>query len=313
MSQVAFVKALVFRLNHHTYDAAPREMQVPCEGARPVGIEYWNPSITDGVQNGYYPTQDATLAQADTIKTIRIRNDISNDTYWLVVDSADGVEKFTDMCNACCGATPDMTTGLSYPVVTNELTIAANADGDSIYTFAVPANPFGADLLIAALSYNGGSTVGATPTAGGYATLAALVSWLNTNASVMGTWTAINSNKTVQLVAATGVTSANLDMDLEAAVFCLDLPAVAATVAVLTVEDAAGADQDITLPTLTLSEANRVAVLAELKKHLIGTTEIVVIGGTDYRIQYTGNMKPVAVKSADLTTTVVAFSSGACV
>src|SRR6478736_7466310 len=139
MSSIAFVKALVLRLNHIMYCDQPREMQIPCEGSDVVAVEYWNPSVCDGVQDPnacYTPSQDPAVIQSDTIKTLRIRNYIDNNTYWVIIDLADDESKFTDNCNACCGPTPDMTTGIVIPAPVIETTGVVNpATGISTFKF----------------------------------------------------------------------------------------------------------------------------------------------------------------------------------
>jgi len=306
-----FVKASVARLNTETYGATPRTMQVPCDGSVPVAVEYLLPIVDNGrVTGSFGTTQDANEATPDSIKTIRVRNNNSGDVYNIVIPSSSDISAWATACNTCCGSVPDLTTGITITPVINEQR-ANESTATSGLLFAMPNNPYARNYTVPAISYNNGS-VPFAPTAGGYASVSALLAALNSNASVMGTWSAINSNKTLRLVPANNVTSAGVDVDLAAGVFCLDIPVSAATVAVLTMKNDANVDTNITIPSLTLSEANRTGVLAAMRSaYPIGTWDVKTIGGTDYRLQYNGPARPVALKSADLTTSVV-FSTGAC-
>lgn len=313
MASIAFVKALVLRLNHIMYCDGPREMQIPCEGSDVEAVEYWNPVICDGRFECYSPSQDPATTQADTIKTLRIKNHEDNNTYWVIIDPADDESKFTDNCNACCGATPDMTTGIVIPTpIVEEEGVVNPATGISTFKFPVPANPFtGTDYLISALTYNGGIKPGTAPVTAGYVTVAAVVTWLNTNASMMGNWSAINSDGLIQLVGAAGITKVGFDLSLEDKQYCYDLPVSSPIVMnTLTLSDPAGNDIDIPFGPMLVIEANRVAFLEEMKKLVIGESTLVAIGGTNWKYQYKGPQK---LKSLNDGVLADPFTVGPCV
>lgn len=302
-----FVKAKVYRHNTQTYNT-PQERQIPCEGAEVGPMEFYNPIKSNGTLIGYTPTQDSSKLQSDGFTGLRVRTN-QNDLFVVVLPNGSTTETFTDECNACCGATPDLTSGATIPTFVSEQNV--NAGSPNLY-FSVPVNPFSRNYLVSRITYNGG-TVPFTPNAGGYANVAAVVSALNTSASAMGTWTSVNSGKTIQLVPANGVNTAGMDVNVITASFCLDLPSSPGTIRYLTLKNDSNVDTNVDLGTLTFSEANRTAILSAIQAASpVGTWQIVAIGGTDYRIQYTGTSRPVAVKGTDGTTTVASFTTGVC-
>lgn len=312
MASIAFVTAAIFRHNSIFYNENTVTKQVPCEGALVVGIEYFNPHIQcEGRQDGYYGVRDANEAQADSIKTIHVK--VGSQHYYIAINNSDDESLFVNACNACCGATPDISTGVVIATPVAEQTMTPNAEGEATMTFGIPTNSFGRNILIAALTYNGGQTVGATPNPAGYADADAVAAWLTTNASAIGTWTATTAGTQSYITLVSSTTdSVNLDLNLAEGVYCLNLPAVAATIAQVVIKDNADVDQVIEIPSTTFSEANRQGVLNVLDSVLLGDLELVEIGSGDWRISYTGQQKLVAVQSEDGTTTNVAFTAGAC-
>lgn len=302
-----FVKAKVYRQNTQTYNT-PQERQIPCEAAEIGPMEYYNPIESNGTLIGYSPTQDVSKLQTDGFTGLRVRT-LQNDLFVVVLPNGSTPETFTDECNACCGATPDLTSGATIPAFVSEQNV--NPGSPNLY-FSAPVNPFTRNLLISRITYNGG-TVPFTPNSGGYANIAAVVTALNTGASAMGTWTSVNSGKTIQLVPANGVNTGGMDVNVLNASFCLDLPSSPGTIRYLTVKNDSNVDTNIDLGVLTFSEANRASILAAIQAAFpVGTWTAPAIGGTDYRIQYAGAGRPVSVKGTDGTTTVASFTSGVC-
>lgn len=307
------VKVAVFQQNMQQYGVTPKIMNITCEDINIHGVEWWLPTIRNGVVQGYDSKiyKPGETPAIDSIKTIRVNDKRNLDALWIVIANNHDESLLVTNCNNCCGSNPDLSTDLTvFPAPVNETIACADADGNRTFQAPFPINPF-AEKILVGFTYDGGQTLTPAYPAAGNNDVAATITWLNTNWAAAGTWSAVNSNKTLQLVSAT-ISSAQLTTSLVALKYCIVIPATTLVKEVLTVKDEAGNDVNITIPATVFTEANREGIASVLRTKLIGTITVSnTTGPTVYRIQYEGHMKPVAVKAADLTGSV-AFSAGAC-
>lgn len=307
------VKIAVFQQNMQQYGVVPKIMNIQCEDTDIIGVEWWLPTISNGIVIGY----DTVILQAgdtppiDAIKTIRLKDKRTTDSLWMVIDNSHDETLLVTNCNACCGASPDLSTDLAaFPAPVNEITACIDASLNYTFQAPLPINPFSEKILVS-FTHDGGQALSPVYPAAGNNDVVATITWLNTNWSAAGTWSAVNSNKTLQLVSTT-VQKANIGTSLVALKYCITIPATLLTKQVLTVKDDTLTDTNITIAPIVFTEANREGIATELRKHLIGTITVSnTTGPTVYHIQYEGHMKPVAVKAADLSA-AVNFSVGAC-
>lgn len=163
---------------------------VPCRASLIEEVLYWcspvkDEGIFDALQfrlaigdNLAQPTFDSFLVQ-------RIEDKLTNYTWWVYVLTKND---FKNSCNSCCGDTTVPMPGVNgsfNPVIAPCQTICAeNSDGDVEVVFGLPSKPVGFNYFPTG-SYNNNSLTAAA--AAGYATTGALLTFLNTN------WTNIGS------------------------------------------------------------------------------------------------------------------------
>ncbi len=310
---IKFVKATIVRKNSITMlpglDASPLIRDVDCENVKVWGVEYLVPYSVNGILDHYYTRIIDTTVDTpplDAIRTLRLHDSRENDTYWIAIANNQDATTFSDFCNQCCGAGNDysqLISGLPLPII-EQTTCAVSPTGSNTYTFrsTPPANPYALNVIFDRLTFNNGTQPAVAVPAGGFANIAAAVTWANSNLGAMGTWSVVNG--AIQLVSTT-TTSINLNVTLVPVYYCMTLPGTAFTANALVVKDAANVDYSIPIAPLTASAANVGVVADRLKSYLNGGTVSVVAG----KVQYFGTQKPVKLTDG---TNNAAFTAGAC-
>lgn len=313
MSSTKYVLASLFKKNLITFFPQQVNEEIDCENTKVEGIEYMVPVVNNGVFINYINRiiEDPADVPADAVRTIRIQNFKTTDTFWVLADDADTVSSFTDHCNACCDTEDNdfVKDAADFPLPILEVEDCTPAGQNATFNAGAPINPFASNVTLNNFTYNGGQPMPFTLAAGGYASTSALASALNTNASALGTWSAPAAGK-LRLVSTT-VRQINLDVSLVSKLYCLPLPSSGYVGTTLVMTDNSNVAQNVTISPTTISRVNRNAVLNELRKFIVGDLTIVDGGSGVFSIQYSGTQKPVRVQNADGSTTT-AFVAGAC-
>lgn len=199
------IPAFVIQMNNQQFitDGVIGHVEnVPCRNVFVDEVLYWASPVKDeGIfsaiefrlvngDNIAKPTYDSFLVQ-------RIRDKLSNYTWWVYVNTAND---FKNSCNTCCGAAsipmPGITGDFNPVIAPCQTLCAENADGDLEGVFGLPTlsgsqqyYPYGSYDNVA-LSSSGSS----------FASIAALLVYLNAN------WTNVGSPNTTFVWTASGTT-----------------------------------------------------------------------------------------------------------
>ena len=184
-------------------------LNVPCRDSFVDELLYWFVPIKD---DGIFTGLQIIPADAnnpvgspptfDSILTQRIRDKLSNSTWWVYVDGDTPGDQFKTSCNTCCGADaipmPGTTGGFKIEIAPCQaICDSTDANGNYISTFGLPTLesspptvyfPYG--------SYNNVALTAASSS--GYATVGDLLTFLN-GTSLWNTfvWTASADNLTL--------------------------------------------------------------------------------------------------------------------
>ena len=315
MASVAYVTSdQVLMENEQQNVDCPVSVQLPCASIQPQGTAWLVPIVNSGgILIGYNINHDTAKPTPDSVNTVRLWDKERNVTYWAAIDDADDETVFIDRCNACCGATPVMPT-VTIPAPITEDCPCADSDGNYTFFFPVPDNPNTLDFLITNGTFNGVAGT-PTPAAGGYANIAAVLTFLQTAVTgwaAYGTWSLVNSNKTIKLVSAT-TECANVVLGLEEASYCFEIPGTATPVNGIKI--GAGTPVNTEFPQISFDDttaARRQAIIDAIQPFLPqGTLEIVDDSGT-YYLKYTGISLPVNLTLDGSDVAGTTFSTGAC-
>jgi hypothetical protein len=188
--------ALVIQKNNYSYaECMGKTMGINCGTDVDVVGEHWaTPAVEGGVFRGWRTGTLATADQPtpDSFKVLKLRDKISGDMIIVVGTLED--------YNASCedGGTTPMPDSDSIPEPILAYTPCdVDGDGDYEYDFPVPTIPGGSEIK-AFVSVDDEQAV--APPAGGHASLAAVVTWLNTNYSEGGAFTWSNNSGRLKLV-----------------------------------------------------------------------------------------------------------------
>lgn len=148
---------------------------VPTSGDGEILGEYYAvPVKDDGVFRGYEFTKAAAAPTYDSILVLQIKDKLTGDTYWVAVTQANYLAgTYTATTIPTYGAIP-------------ERSVCVDDDGNYVYTWGVPTDT---GTYTAYVGIDGAKE--ATDSTG--ATLAALVTSLNTNSATAGTWSAVGT------------------------------------------------------------------------------------------------------------------------
>lgn len=281
------------------------QIAIPCD-VEVQGIEWLVPIIYNGRLNGYDRAIQTTKPSPDSIKTIRVLSKGKRDTYWIAINDADGIKKFTDNCDGCCGDTPAMD-AVTIPVAITEDRACADDTGHYTYYFALPPNPNGFDYLVSD-SYNGAYGTPAYVLDTAIDTPAEVLTWFQANRGNSGAnvWSLVSTNKILKLVS-TNVVSAGVNITLNPATFCMPIPSTATTFDSVTIGGVS-----VPVPATTLSRLNPQAVIDRLRDYMPGMFTIITLASpNDFpHIQFTGKVVPTVLQLAGVTKGT--FAAGAC-
>lgn len=298
----------------------PIKREVDCDHLKTRGVHYLVPNVVNGVVESYYARLDKPnsgfLTDSagnpvinDAIKCLEIWDNRDNSTTYIMLTSGQTENTFTEFCNQCCGAGNDFSVDpatIPVPIIENTV-CPVPASGSQTYTFksTPPANPFSSNVTLNNFHFNGGQPPAVALTTGGYASLAAFVTWANTNLGAMGTWS-VNGSGQLQLVSTT-VSTINLDIALVPLTYCLTFGS-AFTANTLVVNDASNNPINIPITPITASAANATNVLSLLTSYLPGTLTVQVVSSVNH-VQYIGLQKPIKLTDG---TNNANFTLGAC-
>lgn len=316
-----YVLATVLAQNGVQFLAAlgrtPLKREIDCESVVVRGVEYFIPVKDSGQVQEYTRRMDGPgfLTDSvgnpvinDSIKALHLWDAKANNNIWIALDSDQDATTFTNFCNQCCGQGNDFTTGQTAPAtpILEDTVCPTPATGTATYNYlaASPANPYGSNIIPTSFTYNGGKPTPVAFTAGGYASVAALVTWANTNLGALGTWSSVNGQLAL---ASTTVKNIHLELALVPKTYCLTLGALTATSLVVRNSDDT-ADVSIPITPISTDVSNSANVANLVRSLLAGTVTVVPVSSVDH-VQYIGTQKPVRFTDG---TTSVTFASGAC-
>jgi hypothetical protein len=276
-----YIVATVIRKNAEQYKT-PQVQNVDCTFLQVTGIFWLIPTWDQGTISGYELRMWDGRPTTDAIHVARVLDSRTNDTLYIALKDDGNEATVTDACNLCCDSTDNnishLELGFPIPIpVMEEVLCGKDANGNYTFFAPVSANPFG-NYYIPGFTYNGGLTLAGTPSATGYASLAALANWLNSNWSDGGanTWTVENyvvngvTRYRVKLVSTT-VYAANFSVSLVQKNYTLNLPVTPFLGTKLIIKNADLTDKVIDIPATTISEANRDVVKGVLQRYVTGT------------------------------------------
>jgi hypothetical protein len=171
------VLAQLLRKNSYDYDCLHQE-SILCEHAVVEGM-YWRVPITSrGVLTGYQFRKATTKPTPDSMRAIRVRDELKGTTFYVAVADDGDEQDFTDACNACCDTVEPMDT-VAFPTILIEEAGCADEDGNYSFFAIVPTPPPAGSVYKLSGSVNG-VALPAAP-AEGFATLADLETWADAN------------------------------------------------------------------------------------------------------------------------------------
>lgn len=313
MSSVAFVTSnQVLAINELDYGTCPQSAQIPCEDTITQGLAWAVPVTQNGVLYGYEISTVVDKPQSDAVHVVRIWNRTLKITWFAAIGDNDTEAAFVDKCNACCGATPVMTT-VTIPNPLVQECPCADEDGNYVYKIPMPSNPNSLALIIAG-KFNGVDGVPAP--AATYADAAALLTFLNTAVTgwdAYGTWTYEGAGNATLVLTSTTVLCAQIEVTLETASYCFEIPGTPTLVDGIDMDND-GDTVNTSFPQISFDDttaASRQAIVDALTPYLIGDLEVVLDAGS-YFLKYTGVQKPLNLTIGGVLVAATAFSTGAC-
>lgn len=173
------VNALVLRENNVDFING-KFIPINCSNATVIGTYWRTPRTGRGVQTGYNLVSaigDVLKPRADSVKVLRVRDNLSQDTYDIAVTDTGGSADFTDRCNACCDDVTPMPT-VVIPAAIIEETACPDADGNRNFFDITRALEAG-EVYDFFATIDGVALAATLP--GGYASLAAFETWADSN------------------------------------------------------------------------------------------------------------------------------------
>lgn len=174
------------RKNHHDFGYL-KTLSVPSHSAIVDGV-FWRVPIVDA--KGFVREHEYVAGQvkpsADAAKVLRISDSQSNDQYWAVIpDSAVGAPEFEAARASTTLAGSTLATAV-IPRAIVETKVIADEAGNFVHFTHTTALVGNEKYVLARVSVDGVALV--EHTAGGFDTLAALVTWANANNAAAGTF-----------------------------------------------------------------------------------------------------------------------------
>lgn len=171
------ILAQVVRRNSYDFTCQHQE-SILCQNSTVEGI-YWRiPTSRAGVATGFVFRKSESKPTPDSMKTIRIHDNINNITYYVAIaDNADATA-FTNACEACCDDVQPMDL-VAMPDIIIEEEGCPDEDGDYLY-FAIVTTPAPSGTVYRLFGSVNGVALPAAPDEG-FASLAALETWADAN------------------------------------------------------------------------------------------------------------------------------------
>lgn len=193
------IKAVVVQHNTVEYPSG-KNASIPAENTEVEGT-YWRiPVVSGGVFLKYiYRADDGSKPTVDSVKTVRVRNIISNDTWWVAVPDNGSYQTFADLIGVCCDDSTTMPAVTIPDVVIEE---QGCADEDGVYHYIAVTSALGSgEVYVGSATLNGAAL--ASLSDAGFASLgafetAAEAAWSPATITVSGTKVTLNT--------ATGIT-----------------------------------------------------------------------------------------------------------
>jgi hypothetical protein len=257
-------------------------MALGCENMTPLST-YWRVPVTgSGVFTGTYRWVMAgpgvTKPTPDSVKALHVKNDLSNDDYYIALQDNGSVEDYNTRCGACCDNVDSMP-AVTVPDVIIEETACPDVDGNRNF-FSITRALAAGEVYDFAATLDG-AALAATQNQG-FASLAAFETWADTNwapagISISGTKVTLTS-----ATAATGSIQTNIKKYFEsnapAGLAGGQLYTLAATVNGTALANIVGAaDAPLTAIATT---ANATAAYAALGKWSVVGGKIRLVSGT---------------------------------
>lgn len=160
-----------------------KTMPIPCGTGAFVGVDMWATAQNTPYFQGFR-YQVGTQPTLQSLSVFKLTNTITGD-YYMVLGS---VAAYSAACAACCSTSPAPTLVLSTLPSIPTCQSTCTTDGTNYDAFFAVQFPLtGTGKYVSRVELNGG-LVNQQTYATGSASIAALVSYLNTNASQAGTW-----------------------------------------------------------------------------------------------------------------------------
>lgn len=168
----------LLRKNAYDYTCIHQE-SINCEAAVSEGV-YWRiPTVSKGVHTGFTMRKSATKPTPDSMKTIKVRDRVNGQTYYVAIADDANDQLFNEQCNACCDDVDALPT-VAFPDIIIEEQGCADAEGDYNYFATVSVSPPPAGSVYKLSGSVNGVALPAAP-AEGFATLGALETWADAN------------------------------------------------------------------------------------------------------------------------------------
>ncbi len=290
----------IFHQNGHQLSQCSPTKPISCDNASVEGLEWFVPDMEAAIFRGYKRVIQTAKPTPDSVRVIRVFSE--GQTYWVVVnDNATGNE-FTTACNACCEAGTPTIASPAIPALLQEDEVCADSNGDYVHYAQIPTLIAGQKITLSG-TIAGAEIVYDTPIdTAGYASAAALLAFLLTDAEAYGTWSLVGTapNQYLKLVTTSVNSKAGIQVPLVAAPFCtgaITLPVTFDTVV----------HNGITSTILPVTAQTTAEVVQAVASIFADGNLTLTIAG---KIGYTGTGIPGTIKLG--ATTKATFGAGVC-
>lgn len=273
------------------------------------GEEWFVPERRGGIFFQYNMDYGASAPTTDSVRTVRLKNEVTQETFWILGTEADWLER----ANGCCGETPVMPE-ITFPnPVAIEEPCCETVISESACTYTYRAVAL---AKITGQKYQlegrcGGTEFTPAPPGAGFATAALALTWAQANWGAYGTFSAIQDDDLntigIKLVSETCATG-YLNIKFLVQSFCLDITAH------IDADYNAIKHNAVVVPlgfTANVGEQAQ-TVIDVIKAHFADGT---LTAPDQDKINYAGTGVPVSIGNVDadgVYTPLLAFGAGAC-
>lgn len=309
------IQAAVVRVDNFSYpQGCLQTKDISCDNTNVVGMKWMVPLYNNSVFQEWQTNLENTKPTPDSIRVVVVQTlNPEKHTYYIAVDDAAVPSVFTDLCNACCGATPSAPAyTLPVPIV-QDCPCTDPATGNYLFTWVVPNNPNGLNIVLSGI-FNG-AVVTPVPTGGGYANIAAILTWVQANWAAYGTWTSVGQALKLSATS-TQAKCAGVGFALVPATYCFTYPSGSSTMTADSIVIQTNATGPVTVVTkfiggsITFSNTNTGPLLFALSALMPGV--FAVNPGVTNKLNYTGLLVPVKLQLAGVDVAGGGFVSGIC-